>query len=363
MRLWGGKYCLLLGLLHGLLGLFPIHVEACRLLPAPPGSENIFWVHVEGPCLPEEEKALAVKGADLLQALEEGKRIDLDRVLVVDNVMLDLLPLQALSEHPTISPALKKRLEQQGITAVRLIPGTFSIRHSRFENVLATNLTEGALLMLGPVDFTGTVFQQSLDLSKTVFVGPVRFSNARVDFEGFFIGSQFAQGVDFSQVIFGTHSRFHQAQFRDRVTFADAHFNGVAEFLEVGFQQAADFSRTTFASGTGFSGSVFAGPADFSSMTAVHEIYFRFTEFRESVTFAHAEFHKVVDFTNARLDRAQDFSGVVFHTQPEFTGSNVPLDLASVQKVRSPYGQVGIFVGLIILVLCYLWISKGKKVA
>ncbi|MCA9499733.1 MAG: pentapeptide repeat-containing protein [Nitrospira sp.] len=313
--------------------------------------------------MPGEEAALAVKGADLLEALMQGKRIDLDQVLVVDQVMLDLLPQQAISEYPGIPPTMRKSLKERGITAVRVIPETISIRHSRFEKVLATNLVEGALLMLGPVDFTGTVFQQSIDLSKTVFVGPLRFSTARVDFEAFFIGSQFAQWVDFSHVIFGTHSRFHQAQFGDRVTFADAHFTGVAEFLEVGFHQTADFSRSVFSSGTGFSGSVFKGAADFSAISAIHEIYFRFTEFQESVTFAHAQFHTAVDFMNARFDGAKDFSGAEFRAMPELTGSNLPPDLVSVQGERKPYAEVGIFFGLVVLVLCYLWLSKGKKAA
>ncbi|GJL60659.1 MAG: hypothetical protein NPIRA03_35160 [Nitrospirales bacterium] len=363
MKLWGAQYSLQLGLLLALLGFSSVNAEACRLLPVPPGSENVFWVHVEGPCLPGEEAAFAVKGADLLEALVQGKRIDLDHALVVDQVMLDLLHQRAISEYSSIPPSVGKSLNEKGITTVRVIPETISIRHSRFEKVLATNLVEGALLILGAVDFTGTVFQQSIDLSKTVFVGPVRFADARVDFEGFFIGSQFAQGVDFSHVTFGTHSRFHQAQFRDRVTFADTHFTGIAEFLEVEFQQAADFSRTAFASGTGFSGSIFKGPADFSAISAVHELYFRFTEFRESVTFANAQFHTVVDFTDARFDGAIDFSGAEFRTMPELTGSNLPRDVASVQNGRRTYVQVGIFLGLVILVLCYLWLSKGKKPA
>ncbi|MDT3779297.1 pentapeptide repeat-containing protein [Nitrospira sp. MA-1] len=363
MKLRGVNYCLLIALLLVLPGLSPINAEACRLLPIPPGSENVFWVHVEGPCLPGEEEALAVKGADLFGALLQGKRIDLDHVLVVDPIMLDLLPQQTLSEYPAIPPAVRQRLQEQGVTAVRVIPEAVSIRHSRFEKVLATNLVEGALLVLGPVDFTGTVFQQSIDLSKTVFVGPVTFLNARVDFEGFFIGSQFTQGADFSYVTFGTHSRFHQARFWDRVTFADAHFTGVAEFLEVEFQQTADFSRSVFASGTGFSGSVFRGPADFSAIAAAQEIYFRFTEFRESVTFVNAQIHSVVDFTNARFDGAQDFAGVEFRTLPELSGSNLPLNVASVQNVRSLSSQVGIFLGLVILVLCYLWFTKEKKSA
>jgi uncharacterized protein YjbI with pentapeptide repeats len=350
-------------LVLGLIGLFPLSAEACRLLPNSPEIENVLRVHVEGPCSPEEQEKLAVRGADILEALEQGKSVDLEGVLVVDDVMLDLLPLRDLSGHSDIPPAVRERLQQRHIPAVRVIPGALSIRHSRFEKVLATNLVEGALLMLGAVDFTGTVFQQSIDFSKTVFVGPLNFSTVRVDFEGFFIGSQFDQAVDFSQVIFGTHSRFHKAGFRDQVTFADAHFTGVAEFLEVEFQQAADFSQSHFASGTGFSGSIFNGPADFSAVTVDHEIFFRFTEFKQPVSFQHTQFHDAVDFTNARFDGGQDFSEVVFHTPPELTGSNVSLDAASGQGWRRQQAQIGIFAGLVILVLFYLWVSKGKKAA
>jgi uncharacterized protein YjbI with pentapeptide repeats len=352
----------LLGLL-GLLGLFPLSVEACRLLPIPPGIENVFRVHVEGPCSSGEHEALAVKGADVLEALEQGRSVDLEGVLVVGDVMLDLLPLRDLSGLSDIPPAVRDRLQQRHIAAVRVIPGTLSIRHSLFEKVLATNLVEGALLMLGAVDFTGTVFQQSVDLSKTVFVGPLNFSTVRVDFEGFFIGSQFDQAVDFSQSIFGTHSRFHKAGFRNQVTFAGAHFTGVAEFLEVEFQQTADFSRSHFASGTGFSGSVFHGPADFSSVTVDHEIFFRFTEFKQPVSFQRTQFHDTVDFTNARFDGGQNFSEVMFRTTPELTGSNVSLDAAVGQGWRSQQAQVGIFAGLVILVLFSLWVSKWKKLA
>ena len=350
-------------LVLGLIGLFPISVEACRLLPTPPETENVFRVHVEGPCMPEEHETLAVRGADVLEALEQGRSVDLEGVLVVDDVMLDLLPLRDLSGLSDIPPAVRDRLQQRHIAAVRVIPGALSIRHSRFEKILATNLEEGALLMLGAMDFTGTVFQQSVDLSKTVFVGPLNFSTVRVDFEAFFIGSQFDQAVDFSHVIFGTHSRFHKAGFRDQVTFAGAHFTGVAEFLEVEFRRTADFSRSHFASGTGFSGSVFYGPADFSAVTVDQEIYFRFTEFKQPVSFQRAQFHHVVDFSNARFDGGQDFSEVVFASPPEWTGSTVSLDAAVGQGWRSQQAQLGIFAGLVILVLFYLWVSKGKKSA
>lgn len=352
------------GLVLGLmLGLSPVSVEACRLLPAPPDIENVLRVHIKGPCSPEEQKALAIKGTDILEALEHGRSVDLEGVLVLGDTMLDRLPLHDLSNLSDIPPAVRERLQQQRIAAVRIIRGSLSIRHSRIEQVLATNLVEGALLMLGEVDFTGTVFQQSVDLSKTVFVGPLNFSNVRVDFEGFFIGSQFEQAVDFSHVIFGTHSRFHKADFRDRVTFAGAHFAGVAEFLEITFHQVADFSGSHFASGTGFSGSVFEGPADFSAVTVDQEIYFRFTEFKQSASFHHAQFRQVVDLTNARFDGGLDFSGVKFRFPPALTGSNVPLDAVSAQGWRSHQALLGIFAGLVIVVLFYLWMTKGKKTA
>ena len=351
----------LLGLFFGLMSQFPISVDACRLLPAPPELENTFWVHVEGPCLPGEQETFAVKGEDLLHAVEKGMSVDLEGVLVVDDVMLDLLPLRDAAGNSDIPGAVRAHLQQRGVAAVRIIPGSLSIRHSRFEKVLATNLVEGFLLMLERVDFTGSVFQQSVDLSKTVFVGPINFSKVRVDFEGFFIGAHFEQAVDFSQMRFGTHTRFHKAGFRDGVTFADSRFTGVAEFLEVEFQRKADFSRAHFASGTGFSGSVFAGPADFSTVTFDQEIYFRFTEFKQTVSFVDAQFHNVVDFSNARFDGEKNFSGVKFKSPPTLTGSNLSLEDVLDQGWRRPQSQFGIFAGLIILMVFYYWASRRKK--
>lgn len=360
LRLQGSRG-VFLGLASGLLGLLPVTAEACRLLPPPPELTEVLWVHVEGPCLPEEHEVLAVKGADILEALKQGKNVDLYGVLVVDTVMLDLLPLHEVSEQAGIPPVVRDRLQQRHITAAHIIPGSLSIRDSRFEKVLATNLERGALVIIGTVDFAGTVFQQSVDLSKTVFAGPLRFNTVRVDFEAFFIDAEFHQPGDFSDVIFGTHSRFHSAVFHDQVTFADARFAGVAEFLEVEFQRGANFSRAHFIGGTGFSGSVFAGPADFANATFKHEIYFRFTKFTQGVSFRQAQFHREVDFTKAEFIGDRDFSGVVFRTPPEFTGSNLSLEMISAEDWGRPQVQLGIFAGLVFLMVFYVLVSKWRK--
>jgi hypothetical protein len=51
------------------------------------------------------------------------------------------------------------------------------------------------------------------------------------------------------------------------------------------------------------------------------------------------------------LDGGIDFSNGRFQTPPELTGSNIPLDAVSAQGWRSHQAQLGIFAGLVIVVL------------
>ncbi|MEE8124788.1 MAG: pentapeptide repeat-containing protein [Nitrospirales bacterium] len=343
-----------------LMAAAPVGVQACRLLEPPAGQQNTLWVHIEGPCLPEERRAFAVKAADVLQALEQGKSLDLQGVLVVDDLMLDHLPVQSVSESFGIPSGIRDRLQQRRLERVRVITGEMHIREALFEKVLATNLGSDLLIILGEVDLTGTVFHQSVDFSNIVFARPFIFANVQVEYEGFFIGAQFEQAADFSHVMFGTHSRFHKAVFRDRVTFSNTDFKGVTEFLEVEFQQATDFSRVHFFSGTGFSGSVFHGPVDFSKATADKELYFRFAEFKQTVSFREAQFHNIVDYTNARFDGDQDFSKVQFAVKPEFSGSNFSLDVPTSWDWEDQKSQLVILCGLVVVVLIFLWASKRK---
>ncbi len=345
---------MILFLMSGLTSI----VWACRLLEPPAHAVDTLWVHLEGLCFSSDQREWAVQGAEVLEALKAGKNLDFQGALVVGNVMLDQLPLQPVAEIPHIPHHIQEGLQQRGLDTIRVITGEIIISDSQFEKVLATNLINDALVILGEVNVSGTTFLQSMDFSKIIFAKPLVFSNVNVEHEGFFIGAQFEEAVDFSHTNFGTHSRFHKAVFRAPVTFAEVQFQGVAEFLEVEFKQTANFSQANFLSGTGFSGSVFHGSVDFSEVKTKQEIYFRFSEFKERVSFRHGNFGSVVDFSNSRFEGEHDFSEAEFAVQPNFTASNISVDVPVSGPILNQQSQWFIFGALIILAGIYLWISK-----
>ncbi len=333
-------------------------VWACRLLEPPPHTADILWVHLEGLCFSGDQRELAVRGADVLEALQAGKSVDIQGALVVDDVMLDQLPLQRVEESSQIPQHIQEGLKQQGLETVRVIPGAITIRASQFEKIFATNLVNDVLVILGEVNISGTTFLQSMDFSRIIFTKSLVFSAVNVEHEGFFIGTQFDGAVDFSHTKFGTHSRFHKAVFRGPVTFLEVEFKGVAEFLEVEFQQTATFSDTSFLSGTGFSGSIFHGPVDFSGAKTKQEIYFRFSEFKQQASFRRAQFQSVLDFSNSHFEGEYDFSETEFAVQPDFTASNISVDVPISSRRLNPQSQWLFLGGLVILISFYLWISK-----
>ena len=348
-------FCLMVPVL---IGALTSTGGACRLLEPPAHTDNVLWVHLDGLCLTSDRRELAVTGADVLEALTSGKSLNFQGALVVDDVMLDQLPLESVAENPHIPQHIQERLHRRGLEEVRVITGDIIIRDSQFEKVLATNLVNDALIILGEVDVSGTTFLQSVDFSKIIFAEPLMFSHVNVEHEGFFIGAQFEDTVDFSHTNFGTHSRFHKAVFRAPVKFLEVEFKGVAEFLEVEFHQAAKFSQADFMSGTGFSGSVFYGPVDFSGIKTQQEIYFRFSEFRDNVSFRRGEFQSVVDFSNSHFEGPHDFSDAEFSIQPDFAASNISVVVPISRRSLHQQSQWLVFGFLVILVGLYLWITK-----
>ena len=343
-----------------LMSALPANAWACRLLEPPEDRIDTLWVHLDGFCLASAQREWAITGAEVLESLIAGKSLDFQGALVVGDVMLDQLPLRPVAEIPHLPSQIQERLSQQGLEKVRVISGSIAIRDSQFEKVFASNLVNDVLVIVGEVNILGTTFLQSVDFSKIIFANSLVFSNAKVEHEGFFIGAQFEGPVDFSHTSFGTHSRFHKAVFRGPVTFSDVAFQGVAEFLEVEFQQTTNFSRTQFLSGTGFSGSVFHGPVDFSGVKTKQEIYFRFSEFKERVSFRQGQFQSVVDFSNSRFSGEHDFTDAEFAVKPEFTGSNISLEVHISRRMLNQQTQWLLMGGLVILVGFYLWITKTR---
>jgi len=364
-RSWTQNLILAYGIGCGLLvcwaGFAP-SVHACGIDQGRVSSEEVFFRQIRGPCRAKEREALAIQAETLLTALKMGKRLDLRGVVIAGDLMLDRLPLQPLEQLDLPSPPLRQVLKRRGVHQVRVIRGAISIRDSWVHDVIATNLVDGALLLYGDVNMTGTTFERSIDFSKTLFLGSVDFSGAKILYEGFFIGAYFNGPATFTQTIFGTHSRFHKTVFANSARFSRSVFRGLAEFLEVVFQQDAHFAQTAFQVGTGFSGAQFHGSLDFSSSVFTGPAFFRFTTFGENLLIHDSIFHDTADFTQATFKSRPDFSTVTFDASPLFVGTDVeppPTSSVGDQEQRS---LIGLWAVLLLCMLFLIWnLRKGEK--
>ncbi len=318
--------------------------------------------HLKGACRDEDRQAFSVSADDVLEALRQGKGVDLRGVVLAGDLSFDRLPLKPFESERVRVPEIVNQFEAEHVPMVRVIDGPFILEDVEVRGILATNLVDsGYVLVRGPVRMRGTVIQRAMDLSRMVFLDHADFSAMRIDYEGFFIHAIFAGDADFTRTDFGTHSRFHRARFLGKVAFAGARFHGLAEFLEVSFGEDAGFSSARFAQGTGFSGSRFHRAADFSDARFEREVYFRFTAFREKANFRRTLFRSEADFTEAQFGGDTDFRGVVAETTPWISGTGFPERVEDVPGVRTPETrQYWFAVGLLAL-LCLAGLLVWKR--
>ena len=280
--------------------------------------------HLKGACLEEDRDAFPVLADDVLEALRQGRGVDLKGVVLTGDLFFDRLPLMPVEANLIGVPAIAKRIDDERVSAVRVIYGPFMLEDVEVRGVMATNIKTGYVLVRGPVSLRGTVIQRALDFSRMIFLDDADFSGMRIGYEGFFIQTLFAGNADFARTDFGIHSRFHHARFVEKVAFTGATFHGLAEFLEVSFAGDAEFARAHFVQGTGFSGSRFHHTSNFSAARFEREVYFRFTAFEDEANFQRALFRNTADFTEARFGGGTDFRHAVFETPPQISGVELP---------------------------------------
>jgi hypothetical protein len=331
---------------------FPIAAAAECVLEIPTtASAAVFTRHLPKSCSAEERASQSISSADLLQALREGKDIDLAGVVVVGDLMFDQLPITMPASWSAASPPIQEALRAQPAGDVRVIPGAISIRDSWVQGKISTNLKQGLIVLTGPISLTGTTFERTVDLSHAAFESTVDFSDARLVKEGFFIRAIFTQPVRFERTAFGVHARFHRATFKEPVTFLHAVFNGLSEFLEVSFEKDASFLDTTFKLGTGFSGSHFGARSDFSEATFDREAFYLFTQFDREAAFRRAAFHGTADFSDAEFKGPTDFSKVRFDVQPSFVRAKGSPDQQSLGGIQDPKLFYAIAAGMLVAAL------------
>ena len=315
----------------------------------------MFVRHLGPGCTELEREAQAVKAEEVLAALRSGRGVTIVGAMIVGDLLFDALPTVKADAVPDLPAALREALGIQEIGEVQRLAGPVTITRSVIRGAIGTRITEGYVVVQGPVTVTGTMFERAADFSRMVFLGPVDGSEAVFLSQALFVQAGFAQPVRFEKTAFGTHSRFHRSVFRGPVSFLRAGFNGLSEFLEVTFEKDASFSRAYFKMGTGFSGSRFGGILDFSEAVFEREAFFTFTVFDGDAYFRRSTFRGTADFSDAQFKGVDDFSKVTFDTQPNFSrvkASDARRSPGGLQDPRIMYGiaaLLALFTGL------FLW--------
>ena len=338
----------------GLLCLFASPALAsCLVDDAAPGTQGLFKIHLHPDCTKPERESRAVQASTLLAALKRGQSLDLDGAIVRGDLEFDSLPV-ALNP-----PVLEGILDLQN-KEIRVIAAELSLVNCVVQGKILHRSADGTLVFSGPVTFTGTTFEQTVDLSRSVFTQPVTLSGAVFLAEAYFVQAQFLRDVSAEKTAFGRHTRFHRSRFYGPVTLQQSGFTGLAEFLEGRFDRDANFAQTYFKSGTGFSGSQFAQLADFSEALFDGDVFFTFTRFEGDTFFRRATFHATADFDDAQFNGREDFSKVFFEKGPQFARAKRSSQSPSL-GIENPQIQYAITLSLLVfsaVLIAYLVRSR-----
>lgn len=347
-----------------LLSLAPAGSAACTVDREAAGEPALFLRHFSSGCIREDRAAHTVPAKEILAALKAGKGLSLENAVLTGDLLFTQLPSVRVA-----SLALPERivtaLQQARVTEARVIRGPFLIRNSLVEGVVDTqmkpDMVEHQLLgdmvvIQGPVSFTGTSFGKAVDLSRTVFLGPVDSSEAIYLGDALFLSSLFDKPVTFAKTAFAGNTRYYQAVFYEPVTFLRAGFSGLTNILSVNFKKEAGFSRAYFKMGTGFSGSTFEGISDFSESVFEQGAFFTHAHFVADTYFRRATFRGEANFSDADFGGKDDFSKVFFKQEPNFTRAKFAAPQSSTGLENPVFlaivtGALGVFLIAIILIL------------
>jgi uncharacterized protein YjbI with pentapeptide repeats len=336
----------------------------CTVEREPPGEPTLFVRHVSSDCSKSERVAQSVPAGEILEALKAGKSVSIRNAVVIGDLLLTRLPPVPPASVP-LSPSVLATMAGSSVTEVRVIRGSLSIRDSLFEGMLDTQLKPDMIehrllgdvvVIQGPVTFRGTTFSANVDLSRTIFLGPVESDEAVFLGDALFLSCVFDKKATFEKTAFAGNTRYYQAVFHEPVTFLRAGFSGLTNFLSVTFKKESSFSRAYFKLGSGFSGSKFEGISDFSEAVFEKNVFFTHAVFAADTYFRRATFRGEVNFSDAVFRAKDDFAKVFYQKEPNFTrakfavartsmGFDNPVLLAVV------VGALAVFLAIFIMIL------------
>jgi len=342
----------------------PVAWAACQVEREVAGEPALFVRHVSPDCSQSERAAQAVTAQEILQALKAGKGLSIRNAVVSGDLLLTQLPAVPVASV-ALPDSVRAVLAQASVMEVRVIHGPFSIRDSVVEGLVDTQLKPdmvehrmlGDMVVIqGPMTFRGTTFRKAVDLSRTVFLGPVESDQVVFLGDALFLSCVFDQPATFEKTAFGGSVRYYQTRFHEPVTFLRAGFNGLTNFLSVTFRKEASFSRAYFKMGTGFSGSRFEGISDFSESLFEQSAFFTHAVFVADTYFRRATFRGEVNFSDADFKAKDDFSKVFYQEAPNFTRAKfaAPRSVVGFDNpvfLAAAAGALAVFLALITAIL------------
>ena len=260
-------------------------VAACLLLcgacAAQPGAEESSSQNLS---------SKALDAGDVIAKIRSGEQLNYDNITVIGP--LDLRDLKGPLRQP-----------------VRVI-------NSRF---------------LGPANFEGVTFGESLDLRGTTFQENVSFAKVRFLGDAKFAGARFLGQADFRDAVFDGLASFTSARFFNDTSFGNVQFDGDAIFLASNFARDVDFNfaqfirlgyfqdahfenvsflETLFGGHATFLNAQFRGNATFAATRFDSDVVFRGARFLSGSTFGLSSFGGLADFANVEFKKTAFFGGV-----------------------------------------------------
>lgn len=336
----------------------PDAVAVCVGESSPAGIEAGLVIHLSPNCTPAEREARAVRGEAIIEAIANGRPVDLFGVIVQGDLIFDRLAVQTAPRSAASMSKTANQTDRPG-DGQRIVRHALNLRDSVVLGALRHRSADSTLRFEGPVNFEGSRFKESVDLSRSVFQEAVGLSSAVFDKEAYFVQGQFAHQMNCRETKFGPGTRFHRSVFRGSVDCTGALFDGMAEFLEVSFEQSATFERARFGLGTGFSGSRFKNRVSFSEAIFSRETFFVFAAFEGETIFSDARFLGPVDFSNAEFRQQDDLAQARFDQPPIFVHTKRLESAQSAGLLQAGNGQYALT--LVFLIVAALLVAYAVK--
>lgn len=286
--------------------------------PGASPCERMVWIYrllaigiligiiLAGSALGEANATSNIKASDVIAKIKSGEAVDYQNVSIEGK--LDLSDLNV-----PINQAV--RITNSRIDAINFDGTTFDETLDMSGSVFQKGASFAKAKFLSDVRFTGSTFIGPADFRNADFEGYSSFTDAQFFNDTSFGNAQFIGDSSFLDCIFAGDVDFNFAQFSRTASFWNATFNNVS-FLEAKFIEHASFGYTQF-----------NGNSIFAATNFGSDVVFKSSIFRGNTTFGLSKFDGLCDFTDVNFKVMATFLGTKFSDNVYFTDAKFDKDL------------------------------------